>query len=99
MKKQLILFTYLLATGALSAQYKIDLKDITYPKVEYLKMGNPGPAGQEIKVNNLFLTKGGVPQLPVMGEFHYVRMDERYWKDALLKMKASGVNIVSMVCS
>ena len=34
--------------------------------------------------------KGGVPQLPVMGEFHYNRLDHRYWKDALLKMKSTG---------
>lgn len=95
MNRSLSLFITSLFSVSLSAQYSIDLSKIQYPSIEYLKMGNPGPAGQEIKVNNLFLTKGGVPQLPVMGEFHYVRMDERYWKDALLKMKASGVNIVS----
>ena len=46
------------------------------------KNGESGTAGQEIKVNNLYLTEGGVPQVPVMGEFHYSRMDPRYWRDA-----------------
>ena len=98
MKKQIILSACLFAAGTLSAQYQIDLKNISYPKVEYIKMGNPGPSGQEIKVNNLYLTEGGVPQVPVMGEFHYSRMDPRYWRDALLKMKSSGVNIVATYC-
>ena len=61
------------------------LEEYQLSEVEYIKMGNPGPAGQEIKVNNLYLTEGGVPQVPVMGEFHYSRMDPRYWRDALLK--------------
>lgn len=98
MKKQIILSACLLVTAGLHGQYQIDLKNISYPKVEYLKMGNPGPAGQEIKVNNLYLTEGGVPQIPVMGEFHYSRMDPRYWRDALLKMKSSGVDIVATYC-
>lgn len=98
MKKQLVLSACLLAAGTLSAQYQIDLKKVSYPKVEYMEMGNPGPAGREIRVNNLYLTEGGVPQVPVMGEFHYSRMHPRYWRDALLKMKSSGVNIVATYC-
>lgn len=84
-----------LSTGIVSAQYRMDLSKIRSPQVSYLNMGHPGPLGKEIRINSLYWERGGVPQLPVMGEFHYVRMDERYWKDALLKMKASGVNIVS----
>ena len=87
-----------MATGLAQAQYKMDLSDVTYPKIEYLKMGNVGPVGQEIRINNLYLDKGGIPQLPVMGEFHYARMNPEFWKDALLKAKASGVNIVSTYC-
>lgn len=89
------LFILLLFSLNISAQYTLDLSSIKYPSIGYLKMGNPGPQGKEIKINNLYLEKDGVPQLPVMGEFHYVRMDEQYWRDALLKMKSSGVNIVS----
>lgn len=91
-----ILFS--LSALSLSAQYQMDLSTLKPPTLEYLNMGNPGPKGKEIRVNNLYLDQGGVPQLPVMGEFHYGRMNPEYWKDALLKMKASGVNIVSTYC-
>ncbi len=87
-----------LAVGSASAQYKIDLSKVSYPQLEYLELGNPGPAGKEIRVNNLYMEEGGVPLLPVMGEIHYNRMDPRYWRDALLKMKASGINTVATYC-
>ena len=88
----------MLISGSLFAQYQMDLSEMKYPSIEYLNMGNPGPSGKEIKVNNLYLEEGGIPQLPVMGEIHYNRMNPRYWRDALLKMKASGINIVATYC-
>lgn len=98
MKKYIILALAACLSATMWAQHSIDLSQIDAPRIEYLKMGNPGPKGKEIRVNNLYLEIGGVPQLPVMGEFHYSRMDHRYWRDALLKMKSSGVNIVSTYC-
>ena len=98
MKKEILLVLYSLIIGTASAQYQIDLSKVTPPSVSFLQLGNAGPAGKEIRVNNLYMEEGGVPQLPVMGEFHYSRMDSRYWRDALLKMKASGVNIVATYC-
>ncbi|MBB2949499.1 beta-galactosidase [Sphingobacterium sp. JUb56] len=77
------------------AQYEMDLKKINVAPLNYLNKEPVGPKGQEIRVNNIYMEQGGKPTLPVMGEFHYVRMDHRYWRNALLKMKASGVNIVS----
>ena len=85
----------LLGTSSVAAQYKIDLTQVNQPEIKYLKMGNPGPVGKEIRINNLYWEEAGKPKLPVMGEFHYNRMDERYWKETLMKMKASGINIVS----
>ncbi len=58
-------------------------------------MGNPGPAGNEIKINNHYIAIGGKPVLPVMGEVHYVRYPKSEWQDILLKMKANGIDIVS----
>ena len=98
MKKILIATTLCMGALSLPAQYKIDLSAIKAPRIEYLKMGHPGPKGKEIRVNNLYLEEGGQPRLPVMGEFHYSRMDARYWRDALLKMKASGIDIVATYC-
>ena len=80
------------------AQNSIDISNIDYPKIRTLSVGNPGPKGKEIFVNNLYMEISGVPQLPVMGEFHYARMNPEYWRDALLKMKSSGINIVSTYC-
>lgn len=42
-----------------------------------------------------YLTKNGRPYFAIMGEIHYSRYDRRYWKEALLKMKAGGVTVVS----
>ncbi|MCY4780036.1 beta-galactosidase [Sphingobacterium sp. UT-1RO-CII-1] len=77
------------------AQYDMDLRKSGNTPLTYLDLGNPGPKGKEIRVNNLYMEEGGKPIFPVMGEFHYVRMDHRYWRDALLKMKASGIDMVS----
>lgn len=96
--KKLCLCVVTLVGTSLFAQYKIDLSRVTSPEITYLAMGNPGMLGEEIRVNNLYLEEGGVPQLSVMGEFHYSRMNPEYWRDALLKMKASGVNIVATYC-
>ncbi len=98
MRKEILLSALLFAAGSIFAQYKIDLGKVTPPTVKYLQLGPFGPVGKEIRINNLYLEEGGIPQLPVMGEIHYNRMDSRYWRDALLKMKASGIDIVATYC-
>ncbi|RKD90917.1 beta-galactosidase [Mangrovibacterium diazotrophicum] len=60
-----------------------------------LKMGNPGPEGKTLEVNNHYLTLNGKPIIPVMGEVHYSRIPTEQWEDVLLKMKAGGVNIIA----
>jgi len=98
MRKEILLSALLFAAGSIFAQYKIDLGKVTPPTVKYLQLGHSGPVEKEIRINNLYLEEGGIPQLPVMGEIHYNRMDSRYWRDALLKMKASGIDIVATYC-
>ncbi|MGO4695698.1 beta-galactosidase [Paenibacillus sp. 2TAB26] len=61
----------------------------------HLKMGGTNPAGEEINVNSLHLTRGGKPWLPVMGEFHFSRFPHGQWEEELLKMKAGGIQIVA----
>lgn len=53
------------------------------------------PDGQKIGVNARYLTLNGKPWLPVMGEFHFSRYPQSEWEEEILKMKASGVQIVS----
>lgn len=98
MKHLIIACLSMAALSPVYSQYKIDLSHIPPTPVKYLELGNPGIAGKEIRVNNLYMEEGGIPQLPVMGEIHYNRMDSRYWRDALLKMKASGIDIVATYC-
>ncbi len=100
MKNILFLFFSLifLCAGAVQSQniISIDVSKVT-PGVlrnEY-DMGNPGPPGRKIKINNLYMTISGKPVIPVMGEMHYVRVPKAGWQDRLLKMKAAGINIVS----
>ncbi|MDQ6420547.1 beta-galactosidase [Paenibacillus sp. LHD-117] len=61
----------------------------------HLRMGGVHPNGEEIGVNSLYLTRGGKPWLPVMGEFHFSRSKSRSWEDELLKMKTGGIGIVA----
>lgn len=98
MNKICLLSAFSLIAGGISAQHTIDLSKVSSPSTQYLTLGNPGPAGKEIRINNLYMDEGGIPKLPVMGEFHYSRMHPDYWRDALLKMKASGINIVATYC-
>lgn len=53
------------------------------------------PSGQVLGVNSRYLTLDGKPWLPVMGEFHFSRYPRSQWEEELLKMKASGVQIVA----
>jgi beta-galactosidase len=53
------------------------------------------PSGQVLGVNSRYLTLGGKPWLPVIGEFHFSRYPRAEWEEELLKMKAAGVDIVA----
>jgi hypothetical protein len=45
--------------------------------------------------NRYYLMKNGKPWFPVMGEIHYSRLPKPEWRDAILKMKAGGIQILS----
>jgi hypothetical protein len=61
----------------------------------HLKMGGANPQGVEINATSRYLTRGGKPWLPVMGEFHFSRYPSSQWEDELLKMKSCGIQIVA----
>ncbi|MBN1185076.1 MAG: beta-galactosidase [Bacteroidales bacterium] len=82
---------------ALNAQsIRIDAR-IMDPLIQenHLKMGNPGPKGKELIANSKYLTLGGKPIIPVMGEIHYSRIPRDKWEDIILKAKANGINIIA----
>jgi hypothetical protein len=60
-----------------------------------LSMSGKSANGDLYEVNSKFLIKNGKPILPVMGEFHFSRWHPNQWEEALLKMKAGGIQIVA----
>ncbi len=59
------------------------------------------PLGGKDKYNNLYqadrksLLINGRRVMPVMGELHFSRLKPYEWKEAILKMQAGGINILS----
>jgi hypothetical protein len=93
------LLAALLGTGC-AAQTPAIRIDASQPFVEpvaarYDLSANQSPSGSVAGLNSRYLTRDGQPWLPVMGEFHYSRVPRQQWESELLKMKASGVNIVA----
>jgi hypothetical protein len=61
-----------------------------------MKLGtNRNPKGDELGINSFHWTRNGKPWLPVMGELHYARYPREQWEEAILKMKAGGIDIVA----
>lgn len=99
-KNNIIPFTiaFLLAIPLCQAQtiYSKDVSKATHEaKQGNFHMGNAGPVGKEIEINTRYLTLGGVPQIPVMGEMQFSRIARERWEDVILKMKAGGINIIA----
>jgi hypothetical protein len=76
--------------------YSIDASQaVSKVRPGHYKMGDAGLAGKEIIINNRYLSAGGIPQIPVMGEMHFSRLPKERWEEVILKMKAAGINIIS----
>jgi beta-galactosidase len=71
-----------------------DTRPATLPS-SYHGRASTSQGGRTIGLNSAYLTMDGKPWLPVMGEFHYSRYPQSDWEDEILKMKSSGVQIVS----
>lgn len=67
----------------------------TQPLKINTNMGGKDKQGNVYGVNNRYLTKNGRAMLPVMGEFHFSRWMPAEWEEAILKMKAGGVDILA----
>ena len=48
-----------------------------------------------ITYNDLYYEKDGKSWFPISGEYQYSRADERYWKEGIAKMKATGIDVVA----
>jgi beta-galactosidase len=65
------------------------------PQEGHLHMGDRSGHPDAIGVNSRYLTRGGVPWLPVMGEFHFSRYPAARWREELVKIQSGGVGVVS----
>src|SRR5437868_6098689 len=65
-----------------SPRYGIDLTnpDLTVESGQF-KMGGKNPQGIEINANSRYLTLGGKPWFPVLGEFHFARYPHEQWEE------------------
>lgn len=75
--------------------YSIDIKAIEPIQPRTLPgLGGQGKPGA-ITVNNYFISKAGIPIIPITGEFHYSRYPNQYWDESIKKMKAGGINMIA----
>jgi beta-galactosidase len=86
-----------LLTGLQAAPLTVDLtKPIPETFPAPLEGGtNKNPKGETITADNQSFFLNGKPWVPVMGEFHFSRYPHTEWREALLKMKAGGINVVA----
>jgi hypothetical protein len=82
---------------ALADAYEIDVRaDQREIRSNHLELGNTINArGHSLDANSLFFLRDGRPWLPVMGEIHYSRVPREDWDEAILKMKADGIDIIA----
>ena len=89
----------LLLPGAMASAdvYEIDVRADNRPiRSGHLEFGTRvNASGQSLDANSLYFLRDGRPWLPVMGEIHYARVPRQDWEEAILKMKADGVEIVA----
>ena len=60
------------------------------------KWTGKNPAGDVFAANAEYLTLNGKPWVMVSGEIHPTRYPREQWEEAILKMKAGGINTVAM---
>lgn len=59
------------------------------------QLGGTSKKGDEISVNNYYVSLNKKPFIPIAGEFHYSRYPEQYWDESVKKMKAGGINVIA----
>ena len=80
-----------------AAVYEIDVRaDQRVIRSGHLEQGATSNAsGHSLEANSLYFMRDGRPWLPVMGEIHYSRVPRKDWDEAILKMKADGIDIIA----
>jgi hypothetical protein len=72
---------------------------INLPSAEVIKsetiMSGNNLNGVNIGVNRTHFFKNDAPWFPITGEFHYSRYPSEYWKEALYRAKAGGIDTIA----
>ena len=91
-----IISTITIATVSAQTLYSTDLESRTPPTEGQIQQGsNKSMDGHTFTVNSYYYKKDGKPWLPVMGEIHYTRIPRSEWEEAILKMKACGIDVIA----
>lgn len=76
--------------------YTIDITQTSKKIVsKQLDLGGKDNKGNEISINNYYLSYNNKPFLPITGEFHFSRYPEKYWDESIKKMKAGGITLLA----
>ena len=92
----LLFATFSVFCQNVSKSHIINLPDhVAFIENNHFKQGSfRNPQGDSLTLNNFYLKQNQKPLMPIMGEFQYSRYPESEWESELLKMKASGIEII-----
>ncbi len=77
----------------LSIDYKLSDKPLI---TGHIRGGEKtAPDGTRYDIDSRSMLLNGEPWMPVMGEFHYSRYPVEFWEEAILAIKAGGVDIIA----
>jgi beta-galactosidase len=103
--RTLIAICYVLLLGGLSLtgpawgqtnSFSIDVRTAKTERPKLLpNLGGVSSAGDKIEVNQDYIVSNGVPDIPIMGEFHFTRYPAEYWDESLKKIRVGGINTVA----
>ena len=60
-----------------------------------IKEGHLELGGRDIAINSRYLSRNGIPFIPIAGEYHFSRDRRENWRGELQKMKQGGITMVS----
>ena len=78
-------------------KYSINLQKVIKKNIYTLseKFQGENPSGELIGFTNYYMTLDNKPFYGISAELHYSRVAEHTWRDELIKIKMSGINIIS----
>ncbi len=80
----------------ISNNYSIDVVGAGLKPVPSLtNWGGTNTAGDKVTATNYNIVLNGKPVALIMGEFHFQRYPKSEWEEAILEIKAGGINTIS----